>query len=62
MAGDTTKRGPAHRSRVDINQDHEVRYWTEEIGCTATQLREAVRAVGPMVRNIREHLKKAEAA
>ncbi len=28
MADDKTKRGPADRSRINVNEEYEVRYWT----------------------------------
>ena len=37
------------RARVNVNEDYELRYWTKEFGCTGTELRNAVKAVGPMV-------------
>ena len=46
MADDLTNRGPRDRNRVDINEDWELRYWTKKFGCTATELRDAVKSVG----------------
>jgi hypothetical protein len=45
------------RSRVNINEDYELGYWTKELGCTTTKLRNAVKAVGRVVENVRLHLK-----
>ena len=56
MADDLGKRGPADRLRVNVNEPHEVRYWTKEFGCTEAELRAAVRAVGVMSANVRAHL------
>ena len=56
MSDDRTNRGPADRSRVNVNEDYEVRYWCKEFGCTETQLRAAVRAVGVMVTDVRRYL------
>jgi hypothetical protein len=53
MADDKTNRGPAVRSRININEDYEVRYWTQVFECTAIELRNAVRVVGAMVSNVR---------
>jgi hypothetical protein len=58
MADDLTNRGPADRARINVHEDHEVRYWTKELGCTAEQLRAAVKAVGVMAADVRAHLKK----
>lgn len=49
MADDTTRRGPADGSRINIHQDHELRYWTERFGCTAERLKAAVMVAGPSV-------------
>jgi hypothetical protein len=56
MADDPNQRGGADRKRVSLEQEHEVRYWTKELGVSEQQLREAVRAVGPMVDDVRRRL------
>lgn len=56
MPDDLTKTGKADDSRINIHQDHEVQYWTRKLGVTAERLREAVRLVGPMVRDVKRHL------
>ncbi|EIL99150.1 hypothetical protein UUA_09091 [Rhodanobacter thiooxydans LCS2] len=58
MSDDLHNRGPADRSRVNVNESWEVRYWCKEFGCTETQLRAAVKAVGVSVVAVRAHLKK----
>jgi len=58
MSDNTTNRGPADRSRINVHQDHEVRYWGAHFGVTAAQLHAAVRAVGPMVTDVRRYLGK----
>ena len=58
MADDLTNRGPRDRDRIDVNQDHELRYWTKKFNCTATELRDAVKAVGTMADNVEAYLKK----
>jgi hypothetical protein len=50
--------GKQDDSRINVNQDHEVTYWTKELGVTAEKLREAVKAVGPMVKDVRKYLDK----
>ena len=56
MADGPTKRGAADRSRVNINEDHELRYLTKRLGCTRDQLRRAVETAGPMVEDIQREL------
>ncbi len=41
---------------IDIGQVHEVGYWTGKWGCTVEQLRDAVNAVGPMMKDVRSKL------
>lgn len=58
MSDDLSKRGPQDRSRINVNETHELRYWTQELGVSESQLREAVKAVGPSATAVREHLRK----
>jgi hypothetical protein len=58
MSDNLKIRGPADRSRVNVNETWEVAYWCRELGCTESDLRRAVNAVGPMVANVRRHLGK----
>lgn len=46
MADDRTKRGPQDRSRVNTDEDYEVRYWAEKWGVSSEQLKAAVAKVG----------------
>lgn len=57
MADDRSNRGPQDRSRINLEEDYEVRYWTEQLGVTEEQLREAVRTEGSSADAIRERLK-----
>jgi len=56
MSDDTTNRGAQDRSRININEEHEVRYWTGALGVTREQLEAAVQAVGVSAAAVREHL------
>jgi hypothetical protein len=57
MADNPSARGPQDRQRIDIHQEHELRYWTEKLGVTADELREAVEAVGPMVNDVEQRVR-----
>ena len=57
MADDPNIRGPQDRSRINMQQEHEVRYWSEKFGVTKEQLRQAVAQVGPMVDAVEERLR-----
>lgn len=62
MTDDPTKRGPQDRSRISLNEDYEVGYWTNALGVTSEQLREAVAQVGNSAEKVREFLRKQQAA
>jgi len=49
---------PDDAQRINVSQEYEVRDWSETLGVTPEQLKEAVRIVGPMVKDVRRHLKK----
>ena len=55
---DKTKKGPQDASRVNVNEPWELRYWTQKFGVTAEKLRTAVKAVGPMVKDVETQLKR----
>ena len=38
MADDLTNRGAQDRARISLNEDHEVRYWTKELGVSKERL------------------------
>jgi hypothetical protein len=56
MADDLSTRGPADRSRVNVNEQWEVRYWTRKFGCDEKQLKAAVTAVGVMADKVKAYL------
>jgi hypothetical protein len=57
MADDTSIRTQADRTRINLSQEHEVRYWTQELGCTPEELKAAVQAAGNSVEKVREYVK-----
>lgn len=57
MADNPNIRAPGDRQRINVNQDHEVRYWTQKLGVTADELRKAVGDVGPMADAVEQHLR-----
>lgn len=59
MSDNLTDRGPRDRSRIAVDEDWELRYWSKELGCTPEQLREAVKNAGSnSVDKVRQYLKK----
>ncbi|MCC6535430.1 MAG: DUF3606 domain-containing protein [Burkholderiales bacterium] len=61
MADDTNVRGPQDRSRINTEQDYELRYWTQALGVSEEQLRQAVQQVGSNADKVREHLRQGAA-
>jgi uncharacterized protein DUF3606 len=57
MPDDKNNRGAQDRSRISLNQDYEVRYWTETLGVSRERLEELVRKHGNSAQKIREALK-----
>lgn len=57
MSDDTKERGAGDRNRINVNQDHELRYWTKELGVDAETLKATVQRVGPMVSDVRSALR-----
>lgn len=58
MADDKTNRGPQDRSRINLSEDYEVRYWTDKFGISTAQLEEVVKEVGVSATAVEEALRK----
>jgi hypothetical protein len=56
MADDLKETGRQDDARINVDQDHELSYWSEKLGVSRDQLCEAVAKVGPMVKNVQQHL------
>ena len=46
MSYDLNKKGFQDRSRINMNEDHEVAYWTEKFGVTKEELQKAIDRTG----------------
>lgn len=57
MSDDTTKRGPADRTRINVNEDYELQYWSEKFGVSRERLRAAVEKVGVMAEDVDRELR-----
>lgn len=57
MADDTSKRGPADRNRINVNERWELEYWAKELGVSSAELRELVKKHGVMAADVRAALK-----
>ena len=58
MSDDLNKRGQHDRIRINVHEEHEVRYWTETLKVSREELEQAVKAVGVMAEDVRQHLGK----
>jgi len=59
MADDRDNRGSADRTRINMEEDYEVRYWTQKWRVSREQLAAAVRAVGVMAADVAKKLGKS---
>jgi hypothetical protein len=53
---DKNNRGPQDRSRINLSEDYEVRYWTEALGVSEDQLKQAIEKVGNSAEKVRQEL------
>jgi hypothetical protein len=53
---DPNQRNAPDSKRINVNEEHEVRYWTRALGVSREALEEAVRAVGTMADDVRKYL------
>ena len=58
MTDHLQNRGAADRSRINVHEAHEVRYWTKALDVTEEQLKAAVAQVGVMAADVRRQLGK----
>jgi hypothetical protein len=58
MADNLTQRGMQDRMRIAVDQDHELRYWSEKFGVTVERLKEAIKAAGPQAADVERYLKR----
>ena len=57
MPDDKTQPGGPDRARININEDYEVRDWSQKLGVSPDVLKAAVRAVGTHAATVEQHLK-----
>lgn len=58
MADDKTNRGAQDRSKINLREDYEVRYWTDKFGISKSQLEDAVRNVGSSASAVETELRR----
>ena len=57
MPDNPSIRGGGDRLRINVDQEHEVRYWSQKLGVTPEELRTAVKDVGPMAAAVEQRLR-----
>jgi hypothetical protein len=48
------KKGAADRSKINMSEDYEVKYWTKELGVSKDKLQKAVNKVGNSAEAVRK--------
>lgn len=56
MSDDLNNRGAQDRAHININEPHEVAYWTQELGVTKERLQQLVKDAGTSAKAVREKL------
>jgi hypothetical protein len=56
MSDDPQKTRPQDAQRINMNQDHESRYWTEMFGVSRDRLQQPVDRAGPMADDVAKEL------
>jgi hypothetical protein len=56
MADNLKQTGRQDDERINVEQDHELGYWSEKLGVSRDELRRAVQTAGPMVKDVQRHL------
>jgi|KBSMisStandDraft_5_1062788.scaffolds.fasta_scaffold307736_3 hypothetical protein len=56
MSDHTTDRSRQDQLRINVNEPHEVRYWTQRLDCSEQELRAAVARGGVMAEDVRAAL------
>jgi hypothetical protein len=56
MSDDRLRRGQPDRSKINMREDYEVKYWTKELGVTREELQKVVDKVGDSAAAVRKEL------
>jgi hypothetical protein len=56
MADNNAKRGQPDRSKINMHEDYEVKYWAKELGVTRDELQRIVNRVGNSAAAVRKEL------
>jgi hypothetical protein len=61
MSDNLQNRNAPDNQRINLNQEHEVRYWTQKFKVSREDLKKAVEAVGPMATAVEQRLRGGDA-
>jgi hypothetical protein len=61
MADDPKETRPQDAQRINVNQEHELRYWSQKFGVSPEQLKKVVGRVGPMADDVERALSASKA-
>lgn len=56
MADDKHDTGKADRDRINVGEPYELRDWSKTLNVTPEKLKETVKKVGPMVKDVKKEL------
>lgn len=54
---DKNKKGPEDSSRINVNEDYELQYWSEKFGVSREELKKAVATAGVSAKAVEDILK-----
>jgi len=60
MSDSTQSRAGQDRTRINVNQDYELRDWSKKLGVSPDELKKAVASVGDRAKDVEAHLKRRE--
>jgi len=58
MTDDSIRKESADLRRVNVHEEHELKYWVKEFGVSKERIIEAVYAVGTSAETVRKYLNK----
>ena len=61
MPNSNAKRVPAGQVLINVDDSRDVRYWCRKLACTQSNLRAAVKVLGPIPSDVAKYLKRRAA-
>ncbi|PJZ64122.1 DUF3606 domain-containing protein [Leptospira wolffii] len=58
MTDDLKRKQPEDPNKINVNQDWEIEYWIDALKTSKNKLKQAVDAVGPLVKDVKSWLDK----